>query len=279
MAQTRALWPVFLASLVLALTSCDGADDDDTKQPEATTPATEREARTGPAAAPPAGSGGQIYVSSGCGSCHGMNAEGTDTAPPLAGHTHEQIVEQVRAPMGAMPAYSTSQISDAELEQLAEYIGSLEERERHVEPLKLSNLVAAHHRMALSAIRAEDVQDAIHHVNHVVERVRGEHLRAMREARELLESGDHHDAEHLIEEMLAGRAEKDLRLDRLYLQLALTAAKADDRKEALHDMRHFRELVKGARRAKADEVIDAIRAANRHATIDGIRDLLGLPHE
>jgi hypothetical protein len=207
-----------------------------------------------------------------------MNAEGTDTAPALAGHTHEQILEQVRAPMGAMPAYSVSQISDEELEQLAEYIESLEEPERHMEPLKLSNLVAAHHRMALSAIRAEDVPDAIHHVSHVIERVRGEHLRAMRKARELLESGEPHEAEHLIEEMLAGRAEKDLRLDRLYLQLALTAAEADDRKEVLHDMRHFRELAKGSRGAKADRVIAAIRAGDSHDTIDGIRDLLGLPH-
>lgn len=53
-----------------------------------------------------------------CFTCHGgVNASGTDLAPPLAGSklTDDQIIAQVRRPRGVMPAFSVTEISDQNL--------------------------------------------------------------------------------------------------------------------------------------------------------------------
>jgi hypothetical protein len=128
----------------------------------------------------------QAYLAAGCGSCHGENADGTDVAPALAGHTPEQIRQQVRSPLAQMPAYSTEQLSDEDLEAIVEYITGLEPMEEPVEPVKLSEVVSIHHWMATSAIAAGDREDALHHVGHIIEAVTGEHRETMTRARELL---------------------------------------------------------------------------------------------
>jgi mono/diheme cytochrome c family protein len=55
--------------------------------------------------------GREAYLAAGCGACHGQNAEGTDVAPSLAGHTAEQVRQQVRSPLAQMPAYPVEQLS------------------------------------------------------------------------------------------------------------------------------------------------------------------------
>src|SRR5215207_808204 len=59
--------------------------------------------------------GRKVYLDAGCSACHGMNAEGTDVGPSLAGHTAEQVHQQVRSPLAQMPAYSQEQLSDEDL--------------------------------------------------------------------------------------------------------------------------------------------------------------------
>jgi len=296
-------WPqlLLLVAVCLAISifaaACSGGDEAATTNdgstttlpvPPTETTAPEAEAPTGsethaspePAGSMPMGAGHELYVQAGCGGCHGENAEGTEIGPALPGHGEAVVIRQVRTPLDKMPSYTAARLSDDDLHEIAEYIASLAPEETHVEPVKLSDLSATHHWMALSAIEAGDLKDALHHVNHIVDLVKGEHLTAMKEAREHLEAGDAHEAEHLIEEMLAKTAKPDLTLKRLHLQLALTAVGARDTKEAIHQTRHFVALVKGKPKQNGLAVIKDLEAGDLHEAEHGIERLLGeKPHE
>jgi mono/diheme cytochrome c family protein len=226
-----------------------------------------------------AAAGRKAYFNAGCSACHGMNAEGTDVGPSLAGHTAEQVHQQVRSPLAQMPAYSPEKLSDADLDKIAAYIAGLEPMEEHMEPVKLSEALAIHHWMAIGAISARDRGDALHHVGHIIEVVKGEHLEAMKRARTLLREGDLHEAEHLIEEMLAGKAKPELTLNQLNLRLALTAVNQHRRAEAIHQMRHFLERARGAERAKGGAVLAHLREGDLHGAEHGIADLLGIERD
>jgi len=160
--------------------------------------------------------------------------------------------------------------------QVAGYLAALESMEEHAEPVKLSQVLAIHHWMAISAITAGDPNDALHHVGHIIERVKGEHLETMEKARALLRQGDLHEAEHLIEEMLAGKAKPELTLAELNLRLALTAVDQRDRAEAIHQIRHYLERVRGAEREKGEAVLAHLREGDLHGAEHGIADLLGI---
>jgi len=223
--------------------------------------------------------GRQVYVNAGCSACHGLNAEGTDVGPSLAGHTAEQVHQQVRSPLAQMPGYPPEQLSDEDLDMVAGYIAGLEPMEEHVEPVKLSEVAAVHHWMAISAIAVGDTGDALHHVGHIIEAVKGEHLEVMKKARELLRQGELHEAEHLIEEMLAGKAKPELTPARLSLRLALTATDQRDRAEAIHQIRHFLQTAKGADREKGQAVLAHLREGDFHGAEHGIADLLGIERD
>lgn len=223
--------------------------------------------------------GRQVYLEAGCGGCHGENAEGTEIGPALPGHTERQVRQQVRAPLGEMPAYSESQLSDADLQAIVEYVSGLESGPEtlHVEPIG-PGVLASHHWMAISGVKGENAEDALHHVGHIIERVKGEHRRAMREAKRLLAQGELHDAEHLIEGMLAGQAKPELTLADLHLQTALSALAIDNPNDADHHLAHFLELAKGDEPHRVRELRDALRDGSLHEVEDGIRALLGLGH-
>jgi len=220
--------------------------------------------------------GREVYLNAGCSACHGQNAEGTDVGPSLGGHNAAQVHQQVRSPLAQMPAYSQVQLSDQDLDKVAMYIAGLAPMEEHAEPVKLSEVLAIHHWMAISAIAAGDRGDALHHVGHIIEMVKGEHLETMEKARALLRQGELHEAEHLIEEMLAGKAKPDLTLAQLSLRLALAAIAQRDREEAIHQMRHYLERVRGAEREKGEAVLAHLREGDLHEAEHGIEDLLGV---
>lgn len=236
----------------------------------------------GAGAAPPPGTvaeGKRLYLQAGCGACHGLNGQGTKIAPSVRGHTPEQVHRQARAPLDQMPAYSPARLSDANLDRIAAYVASLEHLGPHVEPVQLPNVVATHHLMAIIAIKTGNRADALHHVEHIIDSVKGEHLQAMRRARRLLRAGELHDAEHLIESMLAGRASPRLSLSKLHLQLALAAIEGRNRAEALHHVGHFLARAKASERRKGQAVLAELRRRDLHEAEHGIEALLGLPHD
>src|SRR5215207_3238982 len=265
------------AGLLVGFAGCGGGGDE-AEPPPTGTQTTPQPTETETAVVGMA-EGRKLYLSAGCASCHGQNAEGTGLGPALPGHSEEQVIQQVRSPLDEMPAYSETQLSDEDLHEMAEYIAGLAPGEMHVEPVSLSNPTATHHWMAISAIKAGDVEDALHHVGHVIEAVEGEHLEAMEEARDLLRAGDLHEAEHPIEEMLAGRARPDLTLEEIHLRLALTVLERGDASDARHHLNHFLETARGEERERARQVLAALRAGDLHEALDGVQELLGLPHE
>jgi mono/diheme cytochrome c family protein len=281
-ARTRkpgtAILVIAVLGLVLgaALGGCGGGGDEKAETVTVTEPGGRTTAAEEPPAEEEASAGKAAYLAAGCDACHGEDAKGTDVGPPLPGHTVAQVRQQVRRPLGQMPASLPEQLPDEDLDKIAGYIAGLEATEEHVEPVKLSEVVAIHHWMAIGAIAADDRNDAIHHVGHITESVRGEHLRAMKRARTLLRAGEMHEAEHLVEEMLAGKAKPELTLPQLSLRLALTAVDQRDRSEAIHQMRHFRQTAKGARRAKGEEILDHMRERDMHGAEHGIAELLGI---
>lgn len=255
------------------------AEPESAETPTATAPVeTETEATEEPAAEPLEGH--QVYLDAGCAACHGMNGEGTGVGPALGGHAAQQVRQQVRSPLAQMPAYSREQLSDEELDAIVDYIAGLEPAEEHVEPLELSDVVATHHWMALGALAAEDSQDALHHIGHILEAVDDrEHREALVEARQLVRAGDLHEAEHLIQEMLAGTAEPELGIGRLHLRLALTAVDQGDTEEAIHQVRHFMERAQGPDRRQGEVALDHLRAGELHDAEHAIADLLGVERD
>lgn len=73
--------------------------------------------------------GQKVWQAALCKNCHGANAEG-GFGPSLGGLTRnaktlDDVVKQVRDPFKNMPAFSASQISDADLANLVDYIKTL----------------------------------------------------------------------------------------------------------------------------------------------------------
>ncbi len=120
-----------VAALALLVAACQDKTPERFLTAIATTPTPAAPAigpTTAPATAAADGAvaeGRALFSSVGCSSCHGADARGTNIAPPLAGHTAEQVKRQVRTPQGAMPAFSIAQLSDERLGKIAAYITSL----------------------------------------------------------------------------------------------------------------------------------------------------------
>lgn len=196
-------------------------------------------AKTAPGDTP---TGARLFLTNGCSTCHGQDAIGSDVAPALPGHTEDQVVRQVRSPVGRMPAYSQSQISDAELDLIADYIVSLGGGGEHQEPVSLGDdeVIAMHHWMALDAIQADNLTEASHHLDHVIEMIHeSAHVSVMEEIEQAVTSGELHDAEHLLEGHLAGSFEPDLGLGTLHGRLVVAALATGETDDAKHHLEHM----------------------------------------
>lgn len=194
-----------------------------------------------PTAADPLEAGERLFRTTGCAVCHGQDALGTGAGPALPGHTAEQVLRQVRSPVGRMPAFSASQVSDEELDLIADYIVSLVGGDGHVEPTTLGGdeVLVMHHWMALNAIQTENLNEADHHIQHIISAVQDEErLNLMEEIAAAASSGDLHDAEHMLEQLLVGTVEPSLGADRLHAQLVFAALVTEDVADAMHQLDH-----------------------------------------
>ena len=222
----------------------------------------------------PAEAGQRLFAVKGCATCHGVGASGTDIAPALPNHSAEQVRRQVRNPLGTMPAFGAERISDRELDLIAAYVESLEGGDPHTEPT-LGDAVAIHHWMALTALAAQRVDEATHHVGHAIGLIEdAEHRGQMEAVLGFLASGQLHDAEHEIEAMLAGTAEPELSRGELHLQLALGAAQAGDGPEAAHHLDHFIAQAGGTEPEGASEALEHIEAGELEEAGHAIVELI-----
>ena len=219
--------------------------------------------------------GRQVYIDKGCAVCHGQNAEGTSIAPALPGHNEEQIKRQVRSPLGSMPRSGPELISGDELEMIVDYIGSLAPVAEHVEPVTMEDALVMHHWMSLNALEADNPDEAEHHISHILELVTDpEHKSTMEDILEDIQAGDHHDASHAIEEMIVTKAQPELAMKELHLQLALASIGGEDGEDAKHHIEHFIDMVTGHEKEHAQEAIELLEQGNFHDAEHEVEELL-----
>jgi mono/diheme cytochrome c family protein len=219
--------------------------------------------------------GAEVFVAAGCVACHGDNGVGTEIAPALSGHSEEQVRRQARAPVGVMPVFPPDKISDAQLNSLVEYVTSLSGGHAHQMSSDLGAEMETHHLMAISAIEIEDIDEAVHHIEHVVGLTEGDHRAQMQSAIADLEAGSLHDAEHHIKEMLAGILADDLMGDTMHLKLALSSTRVGDTDSAIHHVEHFIGVAAGADLDVGRAILAALQSGNPEAVEEHLVNFLG----
>ena len=262
-------------SILLLLVACEKA----TTPPPAVTPVPTSDVITAPTALPltgPAEDGRILFSEKGCSACHGQDAKGTDIAPALPGHSGAIVKRQVRAPIGMMPVFPPDKISNVELDAIAAYVESIPGGHAHRPAGGVGQDVAQHHWMTLFALAEEDVVEAGHHVQHIIDLVAGDHRARMRHVLAALEQGDLHDAEHTVEGMLAGTAQPDLTTGVMHLQMALSSLRVDKRDDAIHHMGHFAQVdVTEGSSAQGEAIISWLRDGDFLEAEHALEQMLG----
>jgi mono/diheme cytochrome c family protein len=217
-----------VAGLFLLIAACGGGEGEPTASQQLSAAASE---------------GQRLFTANACSACHGATGQATSIAPGLAGHTAAQVKRQARAPLGLMPVFPPSQISDMELDQIAQYIESLGGDHLHVSLDDPALESAQHHWMTLFALDDEAAAEAVHHIDHISGLVTGQHLSQMNEAKAEVEAGNLHEGPHIIENMLAGTQVNDLTPSEMHAGLARSSALVGDADGALHHLDHISEAL------------------------------------
>lgn len=187
--------------------------------------------------------GYEVFVANACTACHGLNAEGNDIGPALAGHSEFAIRRQVRTPTNIMLAFSPAQIPAEDLDALVAYILSLEvdpddERghdEHNMSGITTGDLVFAHHWFLWLELEMEDVEGAIHHTAHILELLTdGPHKAMMQPVLTALGAGDLDTARTIVEPVVTDVGEFSNDLYTIGMQLTYQAISADDPEAAIH---------------------------------------------
>lgn len=230
------------------------------------------------AAGPTAERGLVAFRLAGCGACHGQTAEG-GSGPALGGHSEQQVIRQVRAPFAAMPMFTTTQLDDEDLAAIVLYLDGLAPVDHSVRwglvdgsGFDPRDGLAAHHWLALTAIRVGDLDEAAHQIDHIKELVTGEHLEAMEIIVALLDSGDTDGAERMVFEMSAGYEPSAGIVDLLNARLAAQALAIDDRSDAI---RHLEAAEPGVLGDVAGQARRALDSGARDDAIDLLVSALG----
>jgi len=189
--------------------------------------------------------GREIFVAHECTTCHGEDAQGTDIAPALPGHTDFMVRRQVRAPMGIMPVYSPNDISADELTALSAYITTLEGTHIHDAGSRADESLL-HHQLALAALRAGDAEEAQYQVEQILPLVASEHLELMETVRDLIVVRNLSEAELLISNMLRGVPDDGSTPFELALQLVLIALRNDAPQQIVNHLEHVITLAEDA---------------------------------
>lgn len=225
--------------------------------------------------------GQALFAEKGCAACHGPEAEGTEIGPALPGHTAEQILRQVRDPLGKMPPFTEEQISDAELEKIVAYITSLAPvGAMHMHEDETSSPAQAHLQMALIALESDNIADAQHHLQHAIEAVEPGQAEEIQTMLDSLNGGDIHEVQHGMEEMLAEAHDlEEKTLEQLHLEMALSALEARDVEDAHHHVEHFVEASTGTDKLKGQQILKLMDEEDFHEAGHEIERLLGMtPH-
>ena len=251
--STAWLAATVLLTLSMLTSACSG--DTETPTPTATSSDPLERGRIG-------------YLTAGCAVCHGADGLGTSSAPALAGHTAQQILRQVREPLGTMPNFDETQISDAELSDIVSYVTSFDGGHEHRESVDLppDELTTMHLLLALDAIDAGNAAEAVHHLDHLLEAIEGAQADRVRLALDAVSSGDLHEAEHELEELAGDEGPLGLGPLGMHLRLALVSLEESrDVADVRHHLLHAEELVAtDAQHNQVHEALDLLAAGDVH---------------
>lgn len=252
-----------------------------------TTMASEPDEGAGHAPEPhPVARGQQVYLSVGCGVCHGEDAMGTDIASGLPGHSELQIRRQARESIGIMPVFGQASLESDELDDLVAYVLSLEGEHMHGSgsgSLGAAESMSLMSRMAVIALDSGELVEVTHHVTHLVDLLEGPHHTAVEEALAAFESDELNTGQHLIGSMLVDVAVPAETLPQLHLMLALSAVRVEGTESATRHLDHVAEqvsdheseaigqahdLIAGAEFVLAEELIAGKLGVEAHGTED-----------
>lgn len=259
------VFTVLFLALVLAalLGACSGTGP--------TAPASEP--ATTPEETPPPE--GKALYSQKCAACHGANGEGTAAGPAIVGHSIAAIKSQMRNPMGTMPAFPPGQISDHEMDEIAEFIASLSESKSPLLEWEKGTTEIMHYWMALLAIHDGDGADAHHHLEDVLTFVKEPmHKASTEKALNLIAQGNLHDAEHEIEEMAGSESPSGITMQRFHLILAQRGVEAKSTAEVKHHLEHFVRKATEAEKEIAGEALELVEKGDFHEAEHEIEELL-----
>ena len=184
--------------------------------------------------------------------CHGENAEGTEIAPALYGHTRADVYRQLRVPIGIMTPFSPDQIGIRDAEYLVAYIENLPMPEQmdmngghmHMHgTFRLNHVVEYHHWYALDALQTGNTGEAIHHVSHIIEFTEGSHQIAMQTILEQLLNGELDTAQLELENMLFGILPPETPQSEDYIRIALVMVQIEKPFHAVHYLEHSGEMM------------------------------------
>ena len=259
-----------VTALFLLIAACGGSDESTTTRQPVSTPASGSVAQ-----------GQSLFTANACSACHGAEGQGSPIAPGLAGHTAAQVKRQARAPLGMMPVFPPSQISNTELALIAEYIESLGGDHLHMNINEPAQASTQHHWMTLFALEDGATLEAVHHIDHIIGLVTGQHLSQMNEAKAELEAGNTHEAIHIIENMLAGTQVDDLTPSEMHAGLARSSALIGDAQQALHHLDHISDALSGepAVTAHAAEIRELLESGELNDAAHELEELSGAAHE
>ena len=123
--------PTLVAALLLTLTLTACGKKEEAAAPAAAPAQPAPVSEPGGAASSPAAAAGESKYRTVCAVCHGQNAEGMGNYPHLAGLTRDEIRNKLldyragkqMGPLTAIMAASARDLTDADIEALAAYLG------------------------------------------------------------------------------------------------------------------------------------------------------------
>lgn len=253
--------------LILLLVACSQATP--ASSPSSSTPAPSTEVT-------PQIKGKDIYTQK-CAVCHGPDADGTSAAPAVAGHSISTTKTQVRNPMGTMPAFSPDQLSDEELDEIAEFISGMGMAKVPIQDWEKQTTEAIHDWMALIAIKDGDAADAKHHLQDALAFIKEPmHKTETEKALNLIAQGNMHDAEHEIEEMAGAESPSGITMRRFHLLLAQRSVEAENATEVKHHLEHFLVKATADEEGIVQEALELIEKDDFHEAAHEIEELLGM---
>jgi hypothetical protein len=143
-----------------------------------------------------------------------------------------------------MPNFSPESISADELDVLVEYLLTLEPEDNSVfegERLQpeIGEEIVMRHWMVIVALEVDDIHSARENIEYIMQFVQSTHLQQMQAVLDALDNAEVHEAQHIVESMLADVISFDNSESTLHLYIMLSAVRADDYDEATHHFDHY----------------------------------------